>query len=272
MKKKRDLKEDISLSKLIFYNIIFFTPILISLFIANFIAPKIAGTLQVSPNIASNILMIFFTLIVFLIVIPYVRAKENTKGVRYALIGFLIIGIFMAVPPIIFGDFSKMLANFTYIASYILLTFIYCPEVLGIDANISMYFKHAKQLIVIAVYVSIVLFYVFGFSNLYYQIYKENNSAYNFSYEETPRFSTFAYFSMITFSTIGYGEITPASNGARLLSTMEAILGMIIKVIFIAILFMYISNLQSWIKKEEKIVKKEEEEVKQLKRKLSSRK
>ena len=283
MMKKRGFrdegKEEITLNKLIYYNVIFFAPIIASQFLANFIASKFHHILDISPNIASNILMLLFTLIIFLIVIPYIRGRENVTGVRYSLVGFLIVGIMVAVPKMLNGDFNFMLTNFTYIAGYILLTFIYCPEVLGIDEDLSLYFKHSKQLIVIAIYFSIVFFYVLGFSHLYHQAYLEDNEAYNFSYEEEKRFSTFAYFSMITFTTIGYGDIVPASNGARFLATIEAILGMIINIIFIAILFMYISNIQSWMQKEEtqlnkeeKQIKREEREIRKLKKEVEKKK
>ena len=86
-------KEDITVTKLIYYNIIFFAPIIISLFIANLAGSKLSRLLEVSPHIASRILMIFLTLIIFLFIIPYIRKRENVKGVRYALIGFLIVGI-----------------------------------------------------------------------------------------------------------------------------------------------------------------------------------
>ncbi|MEA2036702.1 MAG: potassium channel family protein [Nanoarchaeota archaeon] len=266
-----DEKEEITLAKLVYYNVMFFVPLITCFFIAKFIGSKLSSSLEASPYIVARILMIFFTLLVFLFIIPYIRKRENVAGIRYALIGFLIVGIAMAVPSIMKGDYSVILNNLIYIAGYILLTFIYCPEVLGIDQDIHKYFERSKQLIVILVYMSIVLLYVLGLSHIHYSIYLENNQAYNFDHPEQPKLRTFAYYSMITFSTIGYGDITPVSAAARFLTTTQAMLGMIINVIFIAILFLYISNIQSWMKKEETEIKKEERVVRRLEKEVEGK-
>lgn len=46
-------------------------------------------------------------------------------------------------------------------------------------------------------------------------------------------FSAF-YFSFITLCTVGYGDITPASNGARMLAVMEAIFGLFYMAVIIS--------------------------------------
>lgn len=46
--------------------------------------------------------------------------------------------------------------------------------------------------------------------------------------------STSFYFSFITLSTVGYGDITPASNVARMLAAAEAITGTLFVAVFIA--------------------------------------
>ena len=42
------------------------------------------------------------------------------------------------------------------------------------------------------------------------------------------------YFSFVTLSTVGYGDITPVSNGARMLAMMEAMTGTLYVAVFIA--------------------------------------
>jgi voltage-gated potassium channel Kch len=42
------------------------------------------------------------------------------------------------------------------------------------------------------------------------------------------------YFSFVTLTTLGYGDITPASDLARLLAMMEAMLGQLFLVIIVA--------------------------------------
>lgn len=107
-------------------------------------------------------------------------------------------------------------------------------------------------------------------------------NAFSYSLDGELGYGTFLYYSVITFTTIGYGDITPVSPGARLVAGFQAMLGMIINVVFIAILFMYISNFQLILKKETKIEKeeariirtekKEEREISQLKRAMKGRK
>jgi hypothetical protein len=42
------------------------------------------------------------------------------------------------------------------------------------------------------------------------------------------------YFSFITLSTVGYGDITPVSRAARLLTAMEAVTGLLYVAVLIA--------------------------------------
>jgi hypothetical protein len=44
------------------------------------------------------------------------------------------------------------------------------------------------------------------------------------------------YFSLATVTTVGYGDLAPASNIARLLSTSEALVGQVYLVTFVAML------------------------------------
>ena len=65
------------------------------------------------------------------------------------------------------------------------------------------------------------------------------------SVEDAPFFNTYAqdadvpstsymYFSMVTITTLGYGDLSPASNLSRLLATTEAVVGQVYLVTFVA--------------------------------------
>jgi len=67
---------------------------------------------------------------------------------------------------------------------------------------------------------------------------KLNPGAFNFASGPGARatmngFNSF-YFSFITLCTVGYGDITPASKGARMLAVMEAIAGLFYVAVFIS--------------------------------------
>lgn len=241
-------KGEITLGKLVFYNLLFFIPLALAIIGASLISKLIYSRLETTSMVASQIIMLFFTLGIFLLIIPFIRRRESVAGVRYALIGFLIVAIGLTLPSIVIQKrLDLLIMELPHIATYVLLTFIYCPEVLGMDIDISKWFKHYKQLLIIFIYCSILLLYVAGFGGIYHDIALSDAGAFSHSASKEPSYTRYLYFSTITFTTIGYGDITPVSAVARLLVGIEAIVGAIVNVIFIAILFLYISNFQAFL-------------------------
>ena len=256
-------KEEISVAKIIKYNLIIFIPIIISLLFAFLVSDPVADYFSVSPDIAQEIIMIPLVFMIFMMAIPYIRKRENVRGVRMSLVGFITIVILMTLPPIFMGRYDFLLRQFNFIATYILLVFIFCPEVLGITGNLVSWFKNGRQLLLIVVYISIVVFYTLGFGYLFYNINLDDSTAHFNLPEymgENTNFATMAYFSLVTFSTIGYGDITPVTPVAQLVVSAELFLGMLINILFIAILLVYVGNSQIFAtqKEEQKIVRKEE--------------
>tara|TARA_Y100000310_G_scaffold316827_1_gene369010 strand:+ start:1199 stop:2035 length:837 start_codon:yes stop_codon:yes gene_type:complete len=278
MPKRGGRKDELTVGKLAFYNLLFIAPIAFSYFIATYLSQFLAVKLQASPDVVTTILMIPLTYIVFFLVVPYINSRENVKGVRHALVAFLILGIFTAIPAVIVrGDFSILLTQLLHIASYIVVTFIICPEVLGIDIDLQHWFKRHRQLFILLIYASILIFYILGFAQLYHSIYLNQETAFSFSQEGTPSYGTFVYYSIVTFTSVGYGDITPATSAARLAFGVEALLSAIINIVFIAILLVYISNSQAFQRHtaDEKIIKEEkkiEREERQILRKIKKKK
>lgn len=262
----RDIgKNEITIIDLITYNLMFLIPIGIALFLSNIIGKGLAPVLQASPGIISDIIMIPFTIAIFAINVPFIRNRENVIGVRYALFGFLIVAVSMTLPAMfVRNDFSLLLNNMLYLAGYILVTFIYCPEVLGIGGDLRNWFRHNKQLFVILVYSAILFCYIFGFAQIYYEIGtdKAQPNAFVYSTDIKPSYWTFLYYSTVTFMTVGYGDITPLSPAARFAFMFQAFIGNIFAAMFLSILLLYVSNSQAWTQREEeKKVHEEEEKV-----------
>lgn len=260
-------KEDITFKELFLYIMLFFIPVLLSVYASSIIAKYLAPILKVSIFTTMKILMIGFTLLIFFIIIPYIRSRESIHGVRTALFSFLIIAIVMTLPSAFTGNVGLLLNQMTYVASYIFITFIYSPEVLGVTRDIQEWFKRHKQLMVLLVYVSVVLFYILGFGWTYYEIALDNPAAFSYPDGMGMNYGNFAYYSLVTFATIGYGEITPVVPAAKLVVFIEAIIGLLINIVFIAILLAFVSNIQSIMtQKEEKVIKIEEKEIKDIKK------
>ena len=287
MPKKREVSEiygEITVFKLIFYNILFFVPITLSLVLSLIMARYVHGYFQTSNLVVAKVLMIFFSFITFVFIIPYIRKRESVMGLRLSLLVFLILAIFTTVPSALRGNVGLLLNQLTHIASYIFLAFVYSPEVLGVDRNITDWFKHHRQLIIVVLYVAIVLFYVMGFGWMFYETYLDNANSFAIPAGSKPTYGTFMYYSIISFATIGYGEIYPQTTMAKFIAGTEAVVGMVINVVFIAILLVYISNLQQIgqlrreeereareIRKLEKEELKEEKELKRIERMLKKK-
>lgn len=292
----KKIKDDISLLKLVQFNLLFFIPVMLALIFLFQIAVRVSDYFQASPNVLVRIFMIPTVFLIFYFVIPFIRSRENVRGIRYSIVGLGIVSAGIAFPSAIKNHNYSMFFNmFIYVACYILLTFFFCPEVLGMEKSMRDWFKHRKQINIIAIYLSIILFFIVGFGGLYYDVYTDpsNSQAFTVANEEIPSMSTFVYFSMVSFTTTGYGEILPHSPAARLVFFMEALIGLVMNVIFIAILLMFISNAEflgqqeeervadnviedtkkvkaeeQELKKEEKILKKEEKEIKDLEKEI----
>ncbi len=263
-------KADISVLKLINYNMLFFIPIMVFLLIAMKIGSVTTGYFEASPAIIAKIFMVPFMFVFFFLIIPFIRKREKVIGVRYSIMAFMIVGLGIAFPSVWRKDYSLLMTIVSYFGSYILVSFIMCPEVLGIERNLRDWFKHGKQISIMIICMAIVLLYVTGFGALYYDIYTDSFSqksfAISFAEEKPPTLGTFIYYSMVTFATVGYGDISPLSTAARFVFFMESLFGIVINVLFIAILLLFVSNAEFLSQKEEETeliqeVKKEEKEL-----------
>jgi Ion channel len=68
------------------------------------------------------------------------------------------------------------------------------------------------------------LMIVFIFAGLFASVWRADSSAYN-GLSEHPTFVDFGYYSVVTMSTTGYGDVTPKSALAKLLASAEVLIG-----------------------------------------------
>ncbi|RME78513.1 hypothetical protein D6774_00915, partial [Candidatus Woesearchaeota archaeon] len=145
MAKRRNL----TFAQLTWYCILFLVPQAILFIIALHLGDVLSSYFEASPLIVAKILMTIFTVAVFFFIIPYLRSRESVAGMRYSIIAFFVLGTGVTLPGAITGQSNLLFHVPIYVASYILLTFIYAPEVLGIERNLSLWFKHHRQLFVL---------------------------------------------------------------------------------------------------------------------------
>jgi hypothetical protein len=265
--KKRSLAHPhiLTIRELFIYNLIFFVPLGVSFWISLLIAKSGSSFLEASPLHGTFFFANIFAMFIFAVIIPLLHKHENIAGVRYSILAFAVVALGLTLPSAFKGNLLFLLNLPTFYATYLLVTFIAAPEVLGIERNLRKWFVHRKQFLIIIVYIAIAVLYMVGFGNQYHQLYQDSPSAFAFDNDVHPGFGTFVYFSVITFATIGYGDITPVSALARMTASFEALLGMIVNVIFIAILIMFISGAASQRQaKEVRLLKKEETFLKRL--------
>lgn len=268
MEKEVQEQHEVSLGSLLTYAFLFMAPLGVAYFISLFMGNFTAEYLQVSRQTAANMYMVVWSLLIFAFVVPYVRKKESIEGVRFTILAVVVVGVGLAIPGIVTkGDYSLLFSELIYFGNYLLVTFVFCPEVLGIIRDIRVWFKHHGQLILILIYLGISLSYVFGFGTLYYQIDQTAtiDKPFFYSGEDTLDVWGHVYYSLVTFATLGYGEISPHATAARIVAGVEAMLGMLINVVFIAILLTFISAAASEAKAKKK-VKKNKEEIEKKKR------
>ncbi|MHA2344472.1 MAG: potassium channel family protein [Candidatus Hodarchaeales archaeon] len=84
------------------------------------------------------------------------------------------------------------------------------------------------------------MFITIAWAIFYRAIYFFDGNSFEFS-GQTPRLHDFLYFSVVTITTLGYGDIMPISFPARILSLIEVMLG----VFFVAVYLSYILTNQN---------------------------
>ena len=235
----------ISFSTLAFYLLLYLVPLIVAYFFSSMIGGFTAEFLQVSKETAAKIYMVPLSMILFAFLIPYIRNRESVQAIRFTIIAVLVVGVGLAIPPIVKkGDYALLCSECIYFGNYLLLTFIFCPEVLGIIRDVKLWFKHHGQLILILIYVAIGMFYIFGFGSLFSAIAQTSTieKPYFYGGEDTLDLGGYVYYSLVTYATVGYGDISPHAAAARFVAGLEAMLGLLINVVFIAILMTFITS------------------------------
>jgi len=180
-------------------------------------------------------------------VVPLVRGETGGWG-SGLLVGFVLLAavhansrkprttlIFTVLAVIVFGGRLGTLfgPRFRYQEQWDAGSYVVAAAFLGI--TVVMVFAaiiRAPRISGDAVMGAVCVYMLIGYTWAYFYALVEivepgsfNFPAYALSEQGTPPEFTFGYYSFVTLTTLGYGDITPISNRARTLSWLEAVAG-----------------------------------------------
>jgi hypothetical protein len=149
----------------------------------------------------------------------------------------LYIGMSLALLVIIVNQFGifKTVATFDFYFSFIIYIFFYAYVAYRLLIMIFI----TENVRAGVLYASIIVYLFIGILGGYLFMLIENSSPgslNNLQIENLKNPSKFFYFSFITLSTLGYGDITPASAPAQTLSLLISVIGPLYLTILVALL------------------------------------
>lgn len=239
----KTIRDKITLKDFFIYSLIYIIPMLLVWIGSRYLSVIISKWLNASPSVVFEILTIPFIYFLFFYDIDYIRKRNSVSSVRIALAEYILINVLFSLPALIKGDFSVMFLAIMYIAGFLLITFLVFPEVLGLPRDVYLWFRMRKHLSFILIYLLIIIFYASGFGWMYYDMYNYDSSTFIISNENIDTdYINFFYFSIVAFSTTGFGDIIPVHPLAIGITTSELLIGMIMNVVFVSMIFVFISS------------------------------
>ena len=91
-------------------------------------------------------------------------------------------------------------------------------------------------------------FYAFYLEGIYFTEVKSNSPFFSVDNINYPQWWDFIYYSFVTITTLGYGDITPLKVFPQILVTFESTIGIMLPAIFIGII-LYVAGKEAEIPK-----------------------
>jgi voltage-gated potassium channel len=223
LKKLFPIDEEISMERKhhrllgLFYSKERFLILLIALLLFFVLRPFLEGFARVT-----FLMNIFVSVILFCGL--YAVSRKKSVFVIALLIALPIFGAewmnnFVEMPYL--SLLAKMLGALFYAyTSIIILTYIF----------------REKEITPEPIYGAICVYFLMGlmWACIFFVLETLQPGSFQMDLGEAPSFSHFSYYSFVTLTTLGYGDITPLSHPARSLSTTEAITGQLYLAVMVA--------------------------------------
>jgi voltage-gated potassium channel len=176
------------------------------------------------PSVA---ILVHLSLSITLFVAVYtVQKHQQRRSVAMILLLVLLVLYWLGIYDII--HFSRLGSYLLFVVYFGLLMYSYIMQL-----------ARFQKVTVNVLYATLCLYLIIGlfWGSLYALLYELSPGAYSGTLLDNVQGSSlhiFNYFSMVTLTTLGYGDITPQTPGAGALCQMEAIIGQFFTAVVVA--------------------------------------
>lgn len=182
-----------------------------------FLLIYIVGSPFLDPYPSLEIVAHLFLSVTLFVAIYTVHKHQQRRSIAIALLLLLLIIYWLGIYDVI--RFSRTGSYLLFVAYFGLLMYSYI-----------MHLARFQKVTVNILYAALCLYLIIGlfWGSLYTLLYALSPGAYSGVLLDNAQGSpihAFNYFSMVTLTTLGYGDITPQTAGAGSLCQMEAIVG-----------------------------------------------
>lgn len=221
-----DIDQRTDIEGFAFRNLLFF--LLLYLLGSPFLAPYPSLAVLAHASLSVAMLVAVYT----------VQKKQQERSIAITLLLPLLALYWLSIYDIV--SFSRLSADLFFTLYFGFLVFSYVRQIIR-ASRVTTHLLHAT----FCLYLIIGLFW----GSLYTLLEELLPGSYGgvlLERVQNHTVHTFNYFSMVTLTTLGYGDITPQTAGAAALCQMEAIVGQFFTAVLVAWLVgMYISDRQN---------------------------
>ncbi len=167
-----------------------------------------------------------------------IAALVETVRLRHNAIWALVLGLPAVAVRVIAAFRPDTMAQNTAVLSLTSVFFVFLIWNLLHDINKSDRPTSEKVFGALCAYIFIGLLFALIFAHLEYRdpgsFYISNDLLAERAANESSQLNIFTYFSFVTMTTLGYGDITPISEHARTLAWLEALIGQLYLAVMVA--------------------------------------
>lgn len=212
-----------------------------------FLLLYIVGSPFLDPYPSLEVFAHLFLSVTLFVAVYTVQKYQKRRSVAIVLLLALLVLYWLGIYDVI--RFSRIGSYLLFVVYFGLLMYSYIMQL-----------ARFQKVTVNVLYATLCLYLIIGlfWGSLYTLLYELSPGAYSGTLLDNVQgapLHIFNYFSMVTLTTLGYGDITPQTPGAGALCQMEAIIGQFFTAVIVAWLVGSIIT-----EKENKILKSEIEE------------